>query len=316
MDFFSKTGKMALGSRLRRLSEQVTEDAAKIYGVYGVELQPRWFPVFFLLSQQGDMPITMIANEIGQSHVSVGQIVREMVKKGMVIEKSDRRDGRKTLVSLSKKGKEQAVKIAKQYIDVTGTIESMLATTTHDLWKALAEWEHLLDQKSLLKRVEEQRKLRESGEVKLIPFSKKYQQAFRDLNEEWISRYFRMEEADYKALDNPQSYILKKGGYIVIALYNHQPVGTCALLKMEDGVFELAKMAVSPMAQGKGVGYLLGKHVIEKARELGARKIYLESNTILKPAISLYYKLGFEKVTGRPTPYDRCNIQMELSLDN
>ena len=78
--------------------------------------------------------------------------------------------------------------------------------------------------------------------------------------------------------------------------------------------FEMAKMAVSPKAQGKNIGYLLGKKVIDEARASGASKIYLESNTILKPAISLYYKLGFQKISGRPTPYQRCNIQMELKL--
>ena len=78
-----------------------------------------------------------------------------------------------------------------------------------------------------------------------------------------------------------------------------------------DYDFELAKMAVSPKAQGKYIGWLLGNAVIEKARSLGARKIYLESNTVLKPAINLYYKLGFQKVIGRSTPYERCNIQME-----
>ena len=78
--------------------------------------------------------------------------------------------------------------------------------------------------------------------------------------------------------------------------------------------FEMAKMAVSPKAQGKNMGWLLGQAVIKSAKELGGSKIYLESNTILKPAINLYYKLGFQKITGRPTPYKRCNIQMELNL--
>jgi hypothetical protein len=54
--------------------------------------------------------------------------------------------------------------------------------------------------------------------------------------------------------------------------------------------------------------------VIDQARELGADTVYLESNTLLKPAIQLYYKLGFQKVTGRPSPYKRSNIQMELAL--
>ena len=78
--------------------------------------------------------------------------------------------------------------------------------------------------------------------------------------------------------------------------------------------YELAKMAVSPAMQGKNIGFLLGRAVIEKAIALGARNVYLESNTILTPAIHLYHKLGFTKVVGHTTPYERCNIQMSLSL--
>lgn len=127
-----------------------------------------------------------------------------------------------------------------------------------------------------------------------------------------------MEDADYKALDNPDEYILNKGGKILVALYNEEPLGVCALIKMDDPGydFELAKMAVSPKAQGKNIGWLLGQAIISKAKESGASKIYLESNTILKPAINLYYKLGFQKVSGRSTPYQRCNIQMELNVKN
>ena len=138
--------------------------------------------------------------------------------------------------------------------------------------------------------------------------------AFRTLNEEWITKYFRMEESDYKALDHPQEYILDKGGYIYIGLYKGAPLATCALIRMDDGGFELAKMAVSPKAQGLGIGYLIGEACIEKARDLGAPRVYLESNTALKPAINLYHKLGFRKAAGPPSPYERCNIQMELVL--
>ncbi|MEO0433444.1 MAG: GNAT family N-acetyltransferase, partial [Cyanobacteria bacterium J06656_5] len=67
-------------------------------------------------------------------------------------------------------------------------------------------------------------------------------------------------------------------------------------------------------AQGKGIGWLLGQAAINRARELGAETIFLESNTVLKPAINLYQKLGFRKVVGQPSPYQRCNIQMELKL--
>lgn len=125
-----------------------------------------------------------------------------------------------------------------------------------------------------------------------------------------------MEDADYKALNNPQG-ILKNGGCILVALYHEEPVGVCALIKMNDPNydFELAKMAVSPKAQGKNIGWLLGQAILEKAKQLGASTIYLESNTVLKPALNLYHKLGFQKISGHATPYERCNIQMALTLN-
>lgn len=314
MDFFDKVGKMALGSRLRMLTEKITEDAAHIYSLYDIDLQPKWFPVFYVLSQGEGKTITAIAKEIGHSHPSVSKIISEMSKKGFVIEKKDKTDGRRNVVKLSKKGNEVTAKIQDQYTDVGNAIEQISKQASHDLWKAIEEWEFILAQKSLLARVVEQQKERESQKVTIVNYEPKYQQAFRDMNERWISAYFKMEAADYKALDDPEGYILKKGGHILVALYNGEPAGVCALVKMDDPEydFELAKMAVSPLVQGKNIGFMLGTAIVEKAKTLGAAKLYLESNTLLKPAINLYHKLGFYKVAGRVTPYERCNIQMEL----
>ena len=314
MDFYTRTGKMALGSRLRRLSEEMTEQAAGIYDLYQVDLQPKWFPVFYSLSATQEKSITDIAREIGHTHPSVSQIVREMAIKGYVIEKKGAADGRKNFVFLSPAGQQLREKMQPQLDDVTAAIEKAMEETHHDLWKSIGEWEFLLEQKSLLQRVREEKKIRESARIQIVDFIPAYQAAFRQLNEEWITTWFRMEEGDYKALDHPREYILDKGGHIFMALYKGEPVGTCSLIRMDDGSFELAKMGVSPKTQGLGIGYLLGRACIEKARALGARRVYLESNTRLKPAISLYHKLGFRKVAGPPSPYERCDIQMELVL--
>ncbi|RYX81692.1 GNAT family N-acetyltransferase [bacterium] len=150
--------------------------------------------------------------------------------------------------------------------------------------------------------------------VEIIPFEPKYQQDFKNLNEAWITQWFKMEEADYKALDHPQEYILAKGGAIFMALLDGDPIGTCALIKMDEDTYEMAKMAVSEKAKGKGIGFLLGQAIIAQARNSGAKRIYLESNTLLKPAINLYRKLGFTEVQGYASPYERCDIQMELEL--
>lgn len=316
MEFFNKVGKVALGSRLRLMTASFTDDASKIYELYGVDFNPKWFPVFYTIAEEREITITEIANEIGHSQPSVSKIIQEMIGAGILEEAAKTDDKRKNNVVLTEKGMAISNKIKQQLLDIDVAVEGLIAEAKHNLWAAVEEWEFLLQQKSLFKRVSDQKKIRESKNVEIVEYKPEYKSAFKALNVEWISTYFEMEEADYKALDNPEDYILNKGGKILVALYENEPVGVCALIKTQiaDYDFEMAKMAVSPKAQGKNIGYLLGKAVVDSAKELGAKKIYLESNTILKPAINLYYKLGFEKVFGLSTPYKRCNIQMELVL--
>lgn len=156
-----------------------------------------------------------------------------------------------------------------------------------------------------------------NNEVKIVAYKPEYKEAFKALNEEWIKTFFVMEAGDYKLLENPEEHILNKGGHIVFALLNDEPVGTCALVKTQDHplTFELSKMAVSPKAQGKKLGYLLGKTLVEKAKELHAEKVFLVTNSILVPAIKLYEKLGFIHTPVSNAGYDRVDVQMELNLN-
>lgn len=316
MEFFDKVGKVALGSRLRLMTAILTDEAVKIYELYGVDFIPKWFPVFYTLTEDREITITEIGNEIGHSQPSVSKIIQEMIGAGLVKENLKTADKRRNSVALTVLGLQVSEKIKLQCKDIEVAVDGLIAESKHNLWAALEEWEFLLEQKTLFKRVSEQKKQRESQDVQIVEFQSKYQTAFKELNVEWISTYFEMEEADYKALDNPEEYILNKGGKIFVALYRNEPIGVCALIKMKDSEydFEMAKMAVSPKAQGKNIGWLLGQAIVNSAKQQGARKIYLESNTILKPAINLYYKLGFQKVYGLATPYKRCNIQMELVI--
>ena len=150
--------------------------------------------------------------------------------------------------------------------------------------------------------------------ITVVPYEPSHRDAFRRLNEAWISRYFRLEAPDRRVLDAPREEILDKGGHILVALRGGDPIGVCALLRVDDATFELAKMAVDERARGAGAGFLLGEAAKARARAAGATRLILESNTVLTPAISLYRKLGFTEFTGVPSEYDRCNIHMEVRL--
>src|ERR1035437_3549576 len=80
---------------------------------------------------------------------------------------------------------------------------------------------------------------------------------------------------------------------------------------------ELTKLAVEPEEQGKGIGYLLGNALVEKASKRGFKRIVLEGNTKMKNSITLYKKLGFKEVPFEYINHEignhkRCNIFMEL----
>lgn len=313
-DFFIRTGKLALGTRLRRLGEQFMEDASKVFEMYDIPINPKWFPVFYVLSESSPLSITEIARQIGHSHPSVSQIVKEMQKKGIIVCEKSKEDARVNIVRLSELGRQMDKKMKVQYVDVREAVEEVLEETRHDLWKAMEEIEYVLSKKDFFSRVCEKRKARERQAVEIIDFEPAHAEHFKALNVEWISKYYTLEEADYKVLDHPIDSIIAPGGHIFMARYQGEIVGTCGLMKMNDGGYELVKMAVSPAARGKHIGWLLGEAIKQKAKEIGASRLYLESNTKQDAAINLYYKLGFKRIVGPPSPYARCNIQMELKF--
>ena len=141
--------------------------------------------------------------------------------------------------------------------------------------------------------------------------------AFRSLNEEWITRYFRIEPKDEEVLSDPQENILATGGKILFAVLGERCVGCCALLRTSEDEFEVAKMAVTSAYQGAGIGRTLLHAAIDAGRAAGARRLYLETNSRLQTAIRLYESMGFrhlapDRIT--PSPYARADVYMEMIL--
>jgi ribosomal protein S18 acetylase RimI-like enzyme len=150
--------------------------------------------------------------------------------------------------------------------------------------------------------------------VQIIKFDASLAGYFADLNLAWIRKYFSVEPMDEQLLNRPQEDIIEKGGYIFFAKVNSEIAGTFALLKAEDSVFELSKMAVSERFQHRKVGNKMLEFCLQQAKELGALKVILYSNTILEPAIHLYKKFGFKEVRLENSEYKRSNIKMEVDI--
>lgn len=150
--------------------------------------------------------------------------------------------------------------------------------------------------------------------LQIVAYRAEHGAAFRDLNLAWIEKYFAVEERDARDLGDPETYILAPGGYVFMAELDGVAVGTVALMREADDVFELAKMTVADSTRGLGAGRALGEAAIAHARAIGAKKIELLTNSALVPAIALYHSLGFVDVPLGNTEYARADVHMVLEL--
>lgn len=158
----------------------------------------------------------------------------------------------------------------------------------------------------------------EQTAISILAFEPRHAEAFAALNIAWVERFFTVEDKDREQLHDAKARILDKGGAILIAEdETGDAVGCVALVPHGEGEVELAKMAVAESAQGRGVGRRLMEAALEQAREMGCRSVYLESNHVLVPAITLYERSGFRHLAPgeRPvSPYARCDVYMRRAL--
>jgi putative acetyltransferase len=151
-------------------------------------------------------------------------------------------------------------------------------------------------------------------DVKIIEFESRYCEDFKNLNLEWIEKYFEVEPADEYVLNNPEEAVIQKGGKIFFAQEENQRVGTFCLFRVDEETFELGKMAVKTSHQQNGVGTMLLTEAIARSRQMGAKRITLYSNTQLCTALNLYIGHGFRVIPKTDFHSKRANIKMSLQL--
>ena len=153
------------------------------------------------------------------------------------------------------------------------------------------------------------------SDLQIVPFRPDHASAWARLNEAWLAEGgFAVEAKDRKVIDDPRGTILDPGGRIFIAERDGEAIGCCALMAMDDGGFEVAKMTVSPAARGLGLGRRLLEACEAAARAAGAPRLYHETSSTLKPAGALYRSFGFIDLPPRPSPYARADVWMEKRL--
>jgi DNA-binding MarR family transcriptional regulator/GNAT superfamily N-acetyltransferase len=299
-------GSLLLGSRLRKVAEALYAGVDEVYRRAGVDLPSRCFPILFLLRDHGRLGISELAQKLGQTHPAVSQMSRKLLRHRMVRELPDPKDDRRRLLSLSAHGRtvmNRLEPVWKAIVAAAADLES-----DHPLSQHLTAVDRALEARGFAARIRS--RLEDRAAVEIIPFERRYAGDFKRLNVEWLEKYFRVEPIDEQVLSRPLE-LLRKGGAIFLARHGRAIVGTCALLDASEGRFELSKMAVTGTHQGLGTGRKLVQAVVSAYLARGGSELFLESNSRLTPAITLYETAGFAH-TPRPAPshYERSDVYM------
>ncbi len=151
--------------------------------------------------------------------------------------------------------------------------------------------------------------------INILEYSPELKDHFKTLNMEWLKQ-FNVNTARQAAVENPQEYIIDKGGFIFFAEMDDTIVGTSALLRESNKLYEIADMAVTPAYQRKHIGKALLQKAIDKAKQLGAKQVYLISSTKLKSSLDMYRAYGFRETHYDPemSIYDGSDVKMVLNL--
>lgn len=307
-----------LGSRLKRLSDRFLADAAKIHEYVNTGVTPSQGVLLAHIGAAGEISVLELANMLGQSQPAISKNLVGLAKIGLIANIKCL-DKRQRIVTLSEKGEVLLARISKEiWQSVAIAVNEILGEKPADFIEALNAIESRLDEKSFEKRFREI-KMQKNNEIEIIEYDTQFAQDFYDINVEWIKDLFVMEQVDIDVLSNPQKFILDDGGAILLARHQeHGIVGTCALMKMGNGAFELTKMGVRKDLRGLKIGEKLLLATTDYAKNMGVKRLFLLSNYKNAAAIALYEKHGWkhsktimEEFGGE---YERCDVAMEYEI--
>lgn len=310
--YLSSLRELALGSRLKALSDHFYQAVDEVYRACDAGIESRWFPVLRFLRDVGPTTVTDVAVAIGQTHSAVSQLADRLVEAGMVVRQRDPQDGRRSVLSLTDAGERALGALGPVWLAIRRGMAESMGPRGIALLDAIDGCEQALASRPLVDAILDQRAALSQAGVEIVGYHATLREHFRRLNQQWLERHFRVEDVDRALFADPEGMIVEKGGAIFFALYAGEVIGTCALIREEEGVYELSKMGVDENYRGLGAGRKLLDKAVSDYRERGGHQLFLESNSKLGRALGMYERAGFvHQAERRPgSHYDRADVYM------
>jgi len=160
MNFYQSLGFLFFGTRLKRLSETYLNDVNKIYKKHKISFDASWFPVFYLLSENGEVSIRQISNELRISHSAASQMVSGLQQKGFIKSTVSKADARHKVVAFTAKGQKLLAKVQPVWTALQKAMEELSNENMQSkkLLDALTALENNLQKEGVYERVQSKMK--------------------------------------------------------------------------------------------------------------------------------------------------------------
>jgi GNAT superfamily N-acetyltransferase len=105
------------------------------------------------------------------------------------------------------------------------------------------------------------------------------------------------------------------GGRLLLVEYDGQLAGCVALHGLDAGVCEMKRLYLRPQFRGRGLGRVLAERIVAEARQIGYRRMRLDTvEPVMKDAVAMYRKLGFKEIAAYCANPMAGALYMELEL--
>lgn len=293
-DNILKLGYLAGATRFRRISEKLYVDGDKIYKDNNIDFKASWFSVFYILATS-DNPKTVLdlSSEIGFTHITIKNVVRELETNGLLKIKTHPTDKRSKHITLTGKGKKLFEQLKKIWVPFADSLKHLLDTGHPDFLNIINRIDKEVSKKPIHEKVKMLDQLQKIQILDYKPSLKKY---FYELAGNWLLGLLKgtLEEEDKFTLRNPDKAYLETGGFVFFALHNNNVVGCVALKRLNESTFEFAKLFIDPNTRNLGIATKLIERCISRCKENEASQLWLQTTMSMPEAHKLYYKLGFE----------------------
>jgi DNA-binding MarR family transcriptional regulator/N-acetylglutamate synthase-like GNAT family acetyltransferase len=235
-----------------------------------------------------------LAKQLGLDAGYLSRILSAFKERGLIKKARSKEDGRRSLLSLSGRGKAAFAPLNARSEEEIGTMLGKLSAAEQE---RLVEALHTVEE--LLGADREQNhpfllRPQQSGDLGWVVqrhgflYAQEYgwDEQFEALVASIVAKFVQRYDAKRE-----RCWVAVRGG---------DNVGCVFLVKKAKTVAQLRLLLVEPTARGLGIGSHLVAECIRFARQAGYRKVELWTNSVLKAARRIYERAGFHLVREHP----------------